>query len=339
MHIDFLSGTPVNPGSLESDHVVTSIYEALLQRAPDSAGLKLYVDQLSAGESLTELLRKFLRSEEFLNISKLPTAPSFPLDGAPPMSIQISFSVAERRAMWDHIAEVWSNFGKTDPFWSVLTEERWRARHMNNEQILTRFYLTGEGEVRRLDAWLKRNGLDLGPEAICAEYGCGVGRITHALARRFHRIVAFDVSKPHLHAAESRLSGQGMKNTQFVLVRDEEDLGRLTGVNLFYSLIVLQHNPPPIIVDILRHAFVGLKPGGIAFFQVPTYSLSYSFSVAQYWENLAKEKTMEMHFLPQKVVLELARDHGVFPLELQPDWCVGHADRWISNTFLMQKCR
>ena len=324
-------------GSLEPDAIITSIYEALLQRGPDPEGLQLYSNELRSGVTLFDILRKFLESEEFLSLSEFQPGPSFPLDSAPAMSTQASFSPTERRAMWDHIADVWSNFGDTDPFWSVLTEERWRARNMENAAILASFYETGEGEVRRLEAWMKRNGLHLGPDAICAEYGCGVGRITHALARRFNRTVALDISPPHLEAARSRLFDQGIKNVEFVLVRDEADLDQLAGADLFYSIIVLQHNPPPIMVDILTHAFAGLNQGGIAFFQIPTYGLDYSFSVEDYWKNLAQEKTMEMHFLRQKVVLELGEQHNVILIEIQPDWCVGHAHRWISNTFLMQK--
>ena len=93
------------------------------------------------------------------------------------------------------------------------------------------------------------------------------------------------------------------------------------------------------MTDILKSAFSGLNAGGIAFFQIPTYALNYSFSVSEYWSAVAKKKTMEMHFLPQKFVLEIGRREGVHPVEIQPDWCIGHPDEWISTTFLMQKCK
>ena len=104
-------------------------------------------------------------------------------------------------------------------------------------------------------------------------------------------------------------------------------------------MIVLQHNPPPIMTDILAAAFGGLKEGGCCFFQIPTYSANYSFSVESYWTDVAAKKEMEMHFLPQKNVLELARQHEVFPVEIQPDGAIGNQSRWISNTFLMRKAR
>lgn len=106
----------------------------------------------------------------------------------------------------------------------------------------------------------------------------------------------------------------------------------------FFSFLVLQHNPPPIMIDILGHAFKGLAPRGLAFFQLlPTYSRDHSFSFAEYWVAMAEQRTMEMHFLPQHIVLELGRRHGVHPLEVQADGAIGHHKCWISSTFLMTK--
>jgi 2-polyprenyl-3-methyl-5-hydroxy-6-metoxy-1,4-benzoquinol methylase len=326
----------VKNSAFEADQIITALYEAMLQRRPDPGGLRHYADALSEGASLTEVVSAFLASEEFRHRVMPTLASRFSLDSAPPIAIQVKFTAAERRAVWNHVSEVWSAYGKTDPCWSVLVDERWRSKNLTNE-ILHAFYQSGESEVLRLEAWLRRNGLD-SSGAVCAEYGCGVGRITHALARRFRRVVAFDISEPHLDFARRRLSGQGVDNVEYVLVSNEAALDRLRGVDLFYSILVLQHNPPPVMADILIRAFSGLNPGGRAFFQMPTYALNYSFSVADYWNALAKEKTMEMHFLPQKFVLEIGRRERVHPVEIQPDWCIGHPDEWISTTFLMQKC-
>lgn len=323
--------------SLGFDEIVHSLYEALLKRAPDPVGLQSYSKELRSGVTLTEVLESVLRSEEYATRVSPASIQSFPLDGAPPLSIQTTLSSTQQQALWDHVKDVWSRHGRTDAFWSVLSDERWRSSKMRDKQAVERFYQTGTGDVARLDAWLQRNGLNIPADAVCAEYGCGVGRITHALARRFGRVVAFDISQPHLDAAQDQLSGQGIQNTEYVLVRNEADLHRLSEVDVFYSAIVLQHNPPPIIGDILTRAFKGLNPGGVAFFQVPTYSRNYSFSVAQYWADLAQKKTTEMHCFPQKLVLELARRHHVFPIEILQDGYVGQPNEWISSTFLMQK--
>jgi SAM-dependent methyltransferase len=320
---------------MRPEELVTAAYRALLRREPDPGGLEAYSNAIRSGKDITWLLRSLVGSEEFVLNESID---KFPLDSAPPMNVQTSATNAqEDRALWDHVASVWSNFGSTDPYWSVLVDDQWRAKNMTEQEAIEAFYATGEADLLRLEAWLRRNFLELNPDTKCAEYGCGVGRVTEWFARRFQRVLAFDISEPHLEVARKRLSRKGIHNVDYVLVRGKSDLRMLADVDLFYSVIVLQHNPPPIMTDILEEAFAGLKKGGYCFFQVPTYSTNYSFSIDSYWTNVAANKEMEMHFLPQRSVLELARRLDVFPVEVEPDGCIGNQSRWISNTFLMMK--
>ena len=53
-------------------------------------------------------------------------------------------------------------------------------------------------------------------------------------------------------------------------VRTVDEMVNLERVDLVYSLIVLQHNPPPVIRLIVRAFLKALNPGGVAYFQVPT---------------------------------------------------------------------
>jgi SAM-dependent methyltransferase len=321
--------------ALRPEEMVTSAYNALLRREPEPGDLHKYTDGIRNGQSLLWLLQSLVQTDEFL---LKHSGGNSPLDTAPPMDVRASAtSPEELRALWDHISSVWSKFGSTDPYWSVLTDERFRSKNMTDEASIEAFFATGQGELLRLEAWLRRNALELEPDIIFAEYGCGVGRLTHWLARRYRRVVAFDVSEPHLKAARDYLSRHGIQNVDLVLVRGDADLQLLSDVDFFYSSIVLQHNPPPIMTDILGRAFEGLKKGGYCFFQLPTYSANYSFSMEAYWSDVAANKGMEMHFLSQKSVLELARRYEVFPIEIQPDASIGNRTCWISNTFLMMK--
>jgi hypothetical protein len=101
-------------------------------------------------------------------------------------------------------------------------------------------------------------------------------------------------------------------------------------------VIVLQHNPPPLIAHILRKLLDALRPGGVAFFQLPTYSRGYRFEVAKYLRSKARADSVEMHVLPQAEVFSIVASHSCEMLEVLPDSCVGDPD-WISNTFLVRK--
>jgi hypothetical protein len=47
----------------------------------------------------------------------------------------------------------------------------------------------------------------------------------------------------------------------------------------FYSKIVLQHNPPPLIGYLLRTLIRSLRRGGVGVFQVPTFYAGYRFDL------------------------------------------------------------
>ena len=312
---------------------VTLAYRAVLRRDPDPVGLADYTAALQGGQDLSWLVGILAASAEF-HVSAPPTAGTrrlYPQDAAPPMAVQTECTPDALQDLWNRVAAVWSGLGDADAHWSVLTEDRFRASRLD-ATTLAAFHETGEGEADRLGAWLRRVGVAPSPDWTCAEFGCGVGRVTRALARRFRRVLALDVSAPHLRAAAADLAAAGLGNVELVQVRGPADLRALDGADLFYSVISLQHSPPPLIMDVLRRAFAGLRPGGCAFFQVPTYAPSYAWPSRD-----AEQEGMEMHFVPQRAILAAAHEAGLRTLEVQPDWCVGRDGEWISNTFLLQK--
>ena len=312
-----------------------SLHQAVLGREPSAAEVERYRALLLSGEDLGSLVGHLLRSREFA-ARAFQLHDRFPLDRAGPTGVDTRCDEEQMRALWHHVATVWDNYGRTDPYWSVLTSEQWRAANMSREGALEQFYASGESDLQRLQAWLDRNGLTVGEDAVCAEYGCGVGRCTIWLARRFRRVLAFDVSQSHLEAARDWLGRHGVDNVDFILVRGPDDLKQIKNIDVFYSIIVLQHNPPPIIRAILDAAFSGIAPKGLAFFQVPTYALDYRFDLNKYMNGGAWAQHMEMHCLPQRKIFKLGQRHGLVPVEVQPDNLVG-PPQWISNCFLLQR--
>ena len=103
---------------------------------------------------------------------------------------------------------------------------------------------------------------------VCLELGCGPGRMTQALAARFDRVVAVDVSPFMLARARESVDAA---NVEFREVSGE----RLDGiedasVDVAVCYLVLQHLPGRRLVG----AYVGelgrvLRPGGEAFVQLP----------------------------------------------------------------------
>ncbi len=327
--------SPDKERQFAASDIVRALYQSLLGRKPDQSGFELHVKSLQTA-SLDYVLEIFANSAELRN--RYATAPgNLDLNLGPAMSVQTRLSPDETNQLWAHVRRVWNDLGLTEPYWSVLTNPKFRADEIHQADLLEKFYASGVDDVRYLDAFLQRNGLALPPDALVAEFGCGVGRVTGAMARRFAKVLAFDVSASHLSAARERMAREDVTNVEFVLLEQPDDLERLKNIDLFFSMIVLQHNPPPIMAEILTRACGGLNDGGIAFFQAPTYGKDYAFNIDHYLAGDYQKREMEMHFLPQSQIFAILQAAKLSPIEIRQDHCVGHYDRWISNTFLARK--
>ena len=332
--------SPGVPPPPPPESIVRLAYKAVLRRDPDPSGFATFTAALRNGHSVPWLIEQLAASDEYHALTR-PTAPLqvqpvSALSFALPMQLDPDSTPAELQALWDHVARTWSVLGETEPHWSVLTADEFKADALT-PAALDAFHRSGEQEVFRLNAWLRRAGIIPDPAAICAEYGCGVARITRPLARQYRRVRAFDVSAPHLRAARAQVEAEGIGNIDFIHVAGPADLAALDGIDVFYSLIALQHSPPPIILDVLARAFSALRPGGYAFFQLPTFATDYQYSARTHLQQVATGTAteMEVHFVPQHAVLALAHRAGLTVAEIQPDMCIGNHDRWISNTFLL----
>lgn len=100
------------------------------------------------------------------------------------------------------------------------------------------------------------------------EIGCGAGRITRALAKRFGEVYAVDVSGEMV--AQARQACAGLPNARF-FQNNGMDLSILPdiGYDFAFSTIVFQHIPSrEIIVNYVREVGRLLKPGALFKFQV-----------------------------------------------------------------------
>ena len=312
--------------------VAAALYQAVGGRAPDQAVLGMIAARMTHDTSLNEIVTTILNSPD---IQESRVVSIGRLDELPANEITLDLSLAERQALWQHVARVWEKLGASVPYRSVLTRGEFHKGNITDERIES-FYESGRQDIERLAHYLTRNGRALPADGVCVDFGCGLGRTTVHLAERCRRVIAMDVSEPHLAAARGYLGARGFINVEFRLVRSAADLAAIGGFDLFHSIITLQHNPPPLIAEILDAAFAGLNPGGNAFFQVPTYEREYRWDIKSYLADVAPRKRMEMHVLPQAVIFASMLRAGCVPLEVQPDGCTGIA-KGISNTFLVAR--
>ncbi|MCE2564001.1 class I SAM-dependent methyltransferase [Komagataeibacter sp. FNDCF1] len=252
---------------------------------------------------------------------------------APPQQVQVDCSPDELRRMLDRIAAAWGQFGETEPYWSVLVNDRFRTG--NIEKNIDEFYASGREPVNAMLQMARRAGADLSRMERAMDFGCGVGRLTFALADRVRDVVGIDISGGHLRLARERAAQRGITNVTFEKLSSVGGLDHWQGsFDLIISSIVLQHNPPPVMAVLVEKLLDALSPHGVAIIQLPTYIQGQHFVVADY---LARpQPQMEMNALPQRSVFEIIHRCGAKVLEVREDRAMGTL-AGVSQTFVIQK--
>jgi SAM-dependent methyltransferase len=314
---------------------VEMAYRLILGREPENEDV--VASHALPTRKLADLRRDFLSDAEFAaNYGRVVLQQQS--SGTKPLiwrKTEVEVHVEDRKLqrMIGRIEKEFEYLGKTEPHWSVIAQEEYKTINIKGKE--DQFFRSGKGVVDDFMIAAARCGIDLSKLQTCFELGCGLGRSTVWLAKQFRDVVGADVSKEHLRLAKEAVQRLGMTNVRLVHVNTIASLATLDSFDAFFSIIVLQHNPPPLIATMLNSFLAKLKPGGVAYFQVPTYIMNYGFKADTYLAREQPPGVPEMHAIPQPVLFQLVEHAGCKLIEIREDAAAGPAA--ISNRLLVQK--
>jgi SAM-dependent methyltransferase len=170
--------------------------------------------------------------------------------------------------MNDHLIEsqrYWDQHAESDPLWTVLafpdkSGGRW---------TLQEFMKTGEREIALLFHRLAALQIEQ-PARRALDFGCGVGRLTQALARRVEGAVGADISPVMIELA-GKLNRYPNNADYICTAHTGLESLPAQSFQLIYSNIVLQHVLPDVAVSYLHEFFRLLEPDGLLVFQLPSH--------------------------------------------------------------------
>lgn len=153
----------------------------------------------------------------------------------------------------------WEEIGRTNPYFGVLAAPRFMTDNLTDE-VRAEFFQTGVHDVQALSKRLRARYPDFAPTS-ALDFGCGVGRVTHALAAYTGDAFGVDVSQAML--AEAR------RNILPGAAFGHEMPDRL--FDWIVSVIVFQHIPPSRGYVLLRDLLARVAPGGFVSIQFALY--------------------------------------------------------------------
>ena len=213
--------------------------------------------------------------------------------------------------------KAWERFGKLDPYFGVLAEERFAAGRIDENR--EEFFATGRRSVAHI---LNRYGEHFGDlsRERALDFGCGVGRLTFPLAAEFSNVTGLDISPSMLAEARSNAERLGVSNIRFDLA-DDRLLNADGEFDFVNSYIVLQHIPVRRGLPILSRLVDKVRPGGgfHVHFSMRTDSLasrsvwwaSHHLPGVKIWQNIQCGRTwnapaMQMNNYPlNRIVVQL----------------------------------
>ena len=144
--------------------------------------------------------------------------------------------------MRDRSADDWNTLGETEPWFAVLTDERYLRERISDDDLRA-FFASGESDIAHIFDLIARP--DFAPQS-ALDFGCGVGRLTLALTKRAGRVAGADVAPSMLRLARENVPDATFSST----IPDET-------FELIVSLIVFQHIPvvrgEALLDDLLDH--------------------------------------------------------------------------------------
>jgi SAM-dependent methyltransferase len=224
----------------------------------------------------------------------------------------------------------WERLGAADPLWAVLVDPARKNGRWDAES----FFATGREEVDGVLAKLDALGVKA-PRGTALDFGCGVGRLSQALADHYDEVIGVDISSTMLdHARAFDRSGG---RCRFVL-NTEPHLRQFAdaSVDLVYSSLVLQHVPRDSALAYLREFSRIVRPGGAVVVLLPTrirltfkgvLSLILPKPVVRAAQRrlLGYPASMDMTTFAPRRIVETLREGGVTVLatsneEYSPHW-------------------
>ena len=166
----------------------------------------------------------------------------------------------------DQQAQDWNELAQLDPYWAILTAPDKRFGGWDSDEFLA----IGTVEVTAMMDRFERIGHPQG-RGRALDFGCGVGRITRALAAHFDEAVGVDISEDMVRRAQDL--NADVPGASFV-VNLATDLARFddAAFDLVFSSIVLQHVPDRSTIEGYIAEFCRVvRPGGLVMFQLPSH--------------------------------------------------------------------
>jgi ubiquinone/menaquinone biosynthesis C-methylase UbiE len=209
----------------------------------------------------------------------------------------------------------WEGLAQADPLWAICTDPSKRNSQWTKED----FFATGRKEIDAVLGYAASIGVCIDKSLPALDFGCGVGRLTRAMAEYFPECCGVDISPTMISMAQDL--NRDRPQCYFQLNEDTR-LKRLPDnyFGFIYTSLVLQHIAPSCSHQYILEFMRVLKPGGVLIVQVPETLRASSLTKVRIRLALRSRlqsilgtqppHAMEMHCIKEAIIRKLMAQNG-----------------------------
>jgi len=239
------------------------------------------------------------------------------------------------------LQENWDKFGKIDPLWSILTDPHKKG----NKWQIDEFFETGIKEIEKVMEYVESLDVSIRYKK-ALDFGCGVGRLTQALAKYFDEVHGVDIAPSMIELANKYNQYDSKCNYHL----NEEDNLNLFSNNVFdfiYTNITLQHMKPKYAKNYINEFLRILSSNGLLIFQIPSepartikgliirYIPSILYDIILKIKYINRPK-MDMYWIKKEDIIKFLNQNGAEILSIKKNQRAGK--HFISYQYFVRKC-
>ena len=220
------------------------------------------------------------------------------------------------------VERTWEYLANDDPLWAICTDPQRKGCRWD----IAEFKASGEREIQTVLEYISKLGVDLNFAGSALDFGCGVGRLTQPLGKRFQSCYGVDISPTMIRLAQEL--NHDRPHCRFLLNEDARLNSLLDNYfGFIYTSIVLQHIEEPYSHKYIAELLRVLKPGGVLVFQAPERlraskitRVRIKLAVGARVRSILgpqKRYAMEMHCIKERVIRKLVVQSGAQVVDVQ----------------------
>lgn len=224
----------------------------------------------------------------------------------------------------------WNQFGEIDPLGSILTEPDKKGNKWQADE----FFKTGVEEIDAVIRHVESLGLNTARRK-ALDFGCGVGRLTQALANYFDEVDGVDIA-PSMIERANKFNSHGDRCRYYLNETDDLKLFADNRFDLIYTNITLQHIAPRYSKNYMKEFVRILIPHGLLIFQQPSEPILEARGDKPGAKS-PNQPRMEMYGIKPEEVVASLEAHGAEIVDVMQDQTPPAPQDWVSFRYCVTK--